>query len=68
MLELAQAVKELVDSTSQYPDWNNRPDIQSQMKVDLMLMLAKHGYPPEISREEVYAEVFEQAEGYKKNT
>ena len=66
MIALSREVKTLVDSIAKYPDWSNRPDIQSQMKMDLMILLAEHGYPPEISREEVYKDVFEQAEQYKK--
>ena len=35
------------------------------MKVGLILVLAKHGYPP-VDRDEVYREIFEQAENFKK--
>ncbi|HIE82630.1 MAG TPA: DUF3387 domain-containing protein, partial [Dehalococcoidia bacterium] len=31
----------------------------------LILILAKHGYPP-VDRDEVYKEIFEQAENFKK--
>jgi type I restriction enzyme R subunit len=65
LIELAQAVKEKVDGVTQYADWNNRDDIKSTMKVDLIMLLAKHGYPP-VDRDEVYKEVFEQAENFKK--
>lgn len=65
LIELAQAVKEKVDGVTQYADWNNRDDIKSTMKVDLIMLLAKHGYPP-VDRDEVYKEVFAQAENFKK--
>ena len=34
--------------------------------MDLIVLLAEFGYPPEISREEVYQVVFVQAENFKK--
>jgi type I restriction enzyme R subunit len=33
--------------------------------VGLILILAEHGYPP-VDRDEVYKEIFEQAENFKK--
>jgi type I restriction enzyme R subunit len=66
MIELAKGVKELVDLQAQYPDWNKREDIKSALKVGLILLLDEHGYPP-VERDEVYTEIFEQAENFKKN-
>ena len=66
LVELSQAVKEVVDDKAKFPDWNNRDDIKASLKVDLILLLAKFGYPP-VSRDEVYKEIFEQAENFKKN-
>lgn len=66
LLELAQAVKEVVDDKAKYTDWNQRDDIKAELKVDLIMLLAKFGYPP-VSRDEVYKEIFEQAENFKKN-
>ncbi len=66
MLDLAKAVKRLVDDNAQFPDWNKRKDIKSALKVGLILLLDKHGYPP-VERDEVYEEIFEQAENYKRN-
>jgi len=63
---LAKAVKELVDKQAKYPDWNKREDIKSALKVDLILLLDKYRYPP-VERDEVYVEIFEQAENFKKN-
>ena len=40
-------------------------DIKAELKVDLILKLAAHGYPP-VTRDEVYKEIFEQAENFKK--
>lgn len=67
LIELAQAVKEVVDDKSKYTDWNNRDDIKAELKVDLIMLLARFGYPP-VSRDEVYKEIFTQAENFKKNS
>ena len=40
-------------------------DIKAELKVGLILVLAKYGYPP-VDRDEVYQEIFEQAENFKK--
>ena len=56
LIALAQAVKEEFEGVIQYADWNNRDDIKSTMKVDLIMLLAKQGYPP-VDRNEVYKEV-----------
>ncbi|MEI6142023.1 MAG: HsdR family type I site-specific deoxyribonuclease [Mariniphaga sp.] len=67
LIELAKAVKELVDGQAKYPDWNRREDIKSALKVGLILLLDEFGYPP-VERDEVYVEIFEQAENFKKNS
>jgi type I restriction enzyme R subunit len=66
MIDLAKGVKQLVDSQAQYPDWNKRDDIKSALKAGLILLLDEYGYPP-VERDEVYTEIFEQAENFKKN-
>ena len=66
MIELAKAVKVLVEGQAKFPDWNKRDDIKSALKVGLILLLDEFGYPP-VERDEVYVEIFEQAENFKKN-
>lgn len=66
MIELSKAVKVIVDNQAKFPDWNKRDDIKSALKVDLILVLDEFGYPP-VERDEVYVEIFEQAENFKKN-
>ena len=65
LIELAKAVKDLVDGQAKFPDWNKRDDIKSALKVGLILLLDEFGYPP-VERDEVYVEIFEQAENFKK--
>jgi len=65
MIELAKAVKDLVDGQAKFPDWNKRDDIKSALKVGLILLLDEFGYPP-VERDEVYVEIFEQAENFKR--
>lgn len=46
--------------------FNNKDSIKSELKVGLILLLDENGYPP-VERDEVYKEIFEQAENFKKN-
>jgi len=67
LIELAKKVKTLVNEQVRFPDWNKREDIKSALKVGLILLLDEFGYPP-VERDEVYVEIFEQAENFKKNS
>ncbi len=65
-IALAKDVKEVVDDKTQYIDWDKKADIKAQLKVQIILTLAKHKYPP-ATRDEVFKAIFEQAENFKKN-
>lgn len=65
-LPLAKAIKELVDDKSRYADWASRDDIKSSLKRDLTVLLYNNGYPPQWNKE-VFDQVMEQAENFKKN-
>ena len=65
LLTLAAAVKKMVDDKSKYTDWANRSDIKAELQMDLILILAEHGYPP-VPQDDVFKEIFEQAENFKK--
>jgi len=67
LLTLSKAVKKVVDDKAKYTDWNARDDIKAELKADLIILLAKHDYPP-VDRDEVYKEIFEQAENFKRNS
>ena len=65
LVPLAQKVKVVVDDKAKYTDWSKRDDLKAELKVDLIILLAESGYPP-VDRDEVYKEIFEQAENFKK--
>ncbi|MBT4735448.1 MAG: DUF3387 domain-containing protein, partial [Candidatus Marinimicrobia bacterium] len=65
LLHLSRQVKVVVDDKAKYTDWNRRADIKAELKVDLIMLLAENGYPP-VNKDEVYKEIFEQAENFKK--
>jgi len=67
LLELSKAVKLVVDDKAKYTDWSQRDDVKAELKVDLILLLAKFGYPP-VDRDEVYKDIFMQAEAFKKHS
>ncbi|MCL2721383.1 MAG: HsdR family type I site-specific deoxyribonuclease [Treponema sp.] len=62
---LAREIKKLVDDKSKYTDWATRDDIKSELNMDLTKLLYKNGYPPEWD-DEVFQQVLEQSENYKK--
>lgn len=66
LIFLASGVKKIVDDKTKYTDWSKRNDIKAELKVDLIILLGENDYPP-VDRDEVYKEIFEQAENYKKN-
>jgi len=66
LLELAKLVKAEVDDKAKYTDWSQREDIKAELKANLVVLLAKNDYPP-VDRNEVYKEIFEQAQNFKKN-
>lgn len=65
-IALAKDVKAVVDDKTQYIDWDKKSDIKAQLKVQIILTLAKHKYPP-ATRDDVFKAIFEQAENFKKN-
>lgn len=66
MLALAKEMKAVVDNTSKYPDWSKRDDIKAKLKVELILLLHKHKFPP-VANDDVYMGVLSQAENFKQH-
>ncbi|GHV78386.1 restriction endonuclease subunit R [Spirochaetia bacterium] len=65
LIALSKEIKIIVDDKTHYTDWSKKEDIKAELQVDLILVLDKYGYPPE-TNDEVYKEIFEQAENFKK--
>ncbi|MGO3283099.1 MAG: type I restriction endonuclease subunit R, partial [Psychrobacter sp.] len=66
LVKLSKEVKKLIDDKAKYTDWNKRDDIKAELQFDLMILLDAWGYPP-VDPKEVYTEIFEQAENFKRN-
>ena len=66
LIELSKEVKKLIDDKARYIDWNKRDDIKAELQFDLMILLDEWGYPP-VDSKEVYKEIFEQAENFKRH-
>lgn len=64
--ELAQKIKEIIDTKSSFADWLNNQNVRSQLKFDIKICLIKNGYPPQYSPE-VFRQVMEQVENFKEN-
>lgn len=65
MIELAKRIKEIVDDKSHYTDWATRDDIKANLQFDIVIVLDEFGYPP-VTNDDVFREVLEQAENFKK--
>jgi type I restriction enzyme, R subunit len=65
LIKLSQEVKAIIADKAKYTDWSSRDDIKAELKVDLILTLAENDYPP-VPKDEVFKEIFEQAENFKK--
>ena len=65
MIALSKEIRAVVDDKAKYTDWSTREDIKANLQVDLIILLDKYGYPP-VTIDDVYKEVLEQAENFKK--
>ncbi len=65
LIMLSQEVKKIVDDHARYTDWSQKMDIRADLKVKLILILDENGYPP-VPKDEVFKEIFEQAENFRK--
>lgn len=67
LTNLAKQVKELIEQQATVADWNNRDDIKAELKMNVIILLAGAGYPPKI-HDEVFKEILEQAENFKRHS
>ena len=63
---MAKKIKELVEDKSKFAEWSTRDDIKNQLNMELTVLLYHNGYPPQWN-EEVFEQVMEQAENFKKH-
>ena len=66
LTELAKSVKTMVEEQCDVEDWLNRPDLRATLKMNVIVLLARAGYPPKI-RDEVFKEILDQAENFKRH-
>lgn len=65
MIELSREIKSIIDDKAKYTDYLVKEDIKASMRFDLAVILKRYGYPP-VTIDDVYKEVLEQAENFKK--
>ncbi|MBR2555352.1 MAG: DUF3387 domain-containing protein [Aeriscardovia sp.] len=67
-IELAKEIRAALRDKEKYSDWANSTQIKALMQADIIMILAKHGYPPTPPEiyEKVYSDILEQAENFKK--
>ncbi|WP_314022084.1 type I restriction endonuclease subunit R [Mogibacterium diversum] len=66
LLLLSARIKDLIDDKSSYTDWSTRGDIKAELKMDLIVLLSEHDYPP-VTNDAVFKEILEQAENFKQH-
>lgn len=64
--DLAQKVKEIIDTKSSFADWLNNQNVRDQLKYNIKVCLIKNGYPPQYSPQ-VFSKVMEQVENFEEN-
>lgn len=64
---LAKQVKSRIEEMADVTDWMNRSDLRAELKMNVIMLLADAGYPPKI-RDEIFKEILEQAEHFKRHT
>lgn len=59
LIQLSKNVKKIILNLTKYPDWNIRENIKSEIKVELILLLAKFKFPP-VTHDEAFNSILEQ--------
>lgn len=63
--EMAKRMRECTDKACSVLDWYNREDTKAELRMDIVLILEKFGFPP-VYYDGVYKQVFQQMENYKR--
>lgn len=64
--DLAKKIKAVIDEKSIYADWLNNQNVRNKLRFDILVCMAKNGFPPTYSPK-VYEQVMEQVENYEAN-
>lgn len=62
---LAKKIKELIDNTAVYADWNNNDNLKAELADNMIDLLYDNGYPPAWN-DDVYDRVMDQVNNFKK--
>ena len=64
-VDLSKKIKELIDNTAIYADWNNNDNLKAELADNMIDLLYDNGYPPEWN-DDVYNRVMDQVNNFKK--
>jgi len=64
-VELSKKIKELIDNTAIYADWDNNDNLKAELADNMIDLLYDNGYPPAWN-DDVYDRVMEQVNNFKK--
>jgi len=64
-VELSKKIKELIDNTAIYADWDNNDNIKAELADNMIDLLYDNGYPPAWN-DDVYDRVMDQVNNFKK--
>lgn len=65
-IDLAKKIKELVDNTAIWADWDNNENLKAGLADSMIDLLYDNGYPPAWN-DDVYDRVMDQLNNFKKN-
>ena len=64
-VDLSKKIKELIDNTAIYADWNNNDNLKAELADNMIDLLYDNGYPPAWN-DDVYDRVMDQVNNFKK--
>jgi len=64
-VELSKKIKELIDNTAIYADWDNNDNLKAELADNMIDLLYDNGYPPAWN-DDVYERVMDQVNNFKK--
>ena len=64
-VDLSKKIKELIDNTAIYADWDNNDNLKAELADNMIDLLYDNGYPPAWN-DDVYDRVMDQVNNFKK--